>query len=114
MAGLLLDQNLSRRLVDLLEPQFPGTRHVALLGMARATDLEIFDFAGRSGFAILSKDTDFHHLSFRYGAPPKVVWIRLGNASTAEIAACLLASAVRIRRFLSDDEATVMAVLPRS
>jgi len=113
MAGLLLDQNLSRRLVDLLEPQFPETRHVALLGMERASDLEIFDFARRSVFAILSKDTDFHYLSFRYGAPPKIVWIRLGNASTAEIAACLLASAVRIRRFLADEEATVMAVLPR-
>jgi predicted nuclease of predicted toxin-antitoxin system len=113
MAGLLLGQNLSRRLVDLLEPRFPGTRHVSLLGMERASDLEIFDFARRSGFAILSKDTDFHHLSFRYGAPPKIVWIRLGNASTTEIADCLLASAVRIRRFLADGEATVMAVLPR-
>jgi predicted nuclease of predicted toxin-antitoxin system len=34
----------------------------------------------------VSKDTDFHQRSFLFGGPPKVVWIRLGNCSTEDIA----------------------------
>lgn len=35
---------------------------------------------------LVSKDSDFAQLAFLYGAPPKVVWLRLGNAATATIA----------------------------
>jgi predicted nuclease of predicted toxin-antitoxin system len=38
---LLLDENLSRRIVPLLVTDFPGTMQVTLLGMERATDMEI-------------------------------------------------------------------------
>jgi predicted nuclease of predicted toxin-antitoxin system len=34
---------------------------------------------------ILSKDADFHQLSFTLGHPPKVIWVRCGNCSTHEI-----------------------------
>ena len=112
MSGLLLDQNLSRRLVPIFSPQFPGTVHVAGLGLARASDREIFDFARRHNYAILSKDSDFDHLSVLYGAPPKIVWIRLGNASTSQIADAFLRSALRVRRFLSDAESTLMVISP--
>lgn len=32
---LLLDQNLSRRLIGILAAEYPGTEHVLLLGMAK-------------------------------------------------------------------------------
>jgi predicted nuclease of predicted toxin-antitoxin system len=110
MSRLLLDQNLSRRLVTSLAPQFPGSAHVADMGMSQASDREIFDFARANEFAILSKDSDFDHLSFRFGAPPKVIWVRLGNASTSEIGNAVLRGALRIRRFLADDESTLMVI----
>ena len=110
MARLLLDQNLSRRLLDSFAMQFPGSAHVGELGLAQASDSAIFSFARDNGFAILSKDSDFHHLSVRYGAPPKVIWVRLGNASTVQIADAFLRSALRVRRFLTDAEATLMVI----
>lgn len=30
----------------------------------------------------MSKDADFHQMSFVRGAPPKIIWIRLGNCTT--------------------------------
>ena len=49
---LLLDENLSRRIVPLLVTDYPGTTQIALLGMERASDTEIWQFARENGFVI--------------------------------------------------------------
>jgi predicted nuclease of predicted toxin-antitoxin system len=112
MPKLLLDQNLSRRLVEPLQRAFPGSAHLSSFNLQSVADREIFDFARLNGFAILSKDADFHHLSFRFGSPPKVIWLRVGNASTAEISEVLHAQAFRIRLFLDDEESSMLVISP--
>ncbi len=52
--------------------------------MTRASDAEIWDYAGEAGFVIVSKDNDFQQMSFVFGSPPKVIWIRRGNCSVQE------------------------------
>ena len=42
---LLLDQNISRKLVPLLREEFPDCAHVAELDLARSTDRQIWDYA---------------------------------------------------------------------
>src|SRR6266852_8793219 len=51
------------------------------------------------GFAVISKDDDFRSLSLVNGAPPKVIWLRIGNASTAGIEAFIRSALVKIRTF---------------
>lgn len=82
---LLFDQNLSRRLVAMLAVEYPGSRHVAELGLDTATDRAIWDYAGEHGFMIVSKDSDFRQLAFLLGPPPKAIWVRAGNVSTLDI-----------------------------
>jgi predicted nuclease of predicted toxin-antitoxin system len=82
---LLLDENLSRRLVPVLEPLYPGTIHVSAVGLERADDAEIWGHARDHGFALVTKDADFVDRSLAEGPPPKVIWIRRGNCSTREI-----------------------------
>lgn len=82
---LLLDENLSFRLVAQLAPAFPDSAHVDSVGLHAQPDSAIWDFARDNGFAIVSKDDDFRHLSFLHGAPPKVIWLSAGNASTDTI-----------------------------
>jgi predicted nuclease of predicted toxin-antitoxin system len=36
---------------------------------------------------LVTKDEDVHRFSVMYGAPPKVVWVRLGNCATDDVAA---------------------------
>lgn len=72
--------------------------------------MEIWDFARENGFAILSKDADFHHLSFRYGAPAKTVWAKLGNCSTAQIQTCLEKSLQTLRAFLNDPDSALIVI----
>lgn len=83
--NLLFDQNLSHRLVRSLAEIFPHSSHVRDIGLGRTDDEAVWQYAAAEGFAIVSKDSDFHQLSFLRGHPPKVVWIRRGNCSTDEI-----------------------------
>jgi predicted nuclease of predicted toxin-antitoxin system len=82
---LLFDQNLSHRLVAVLGDVYPGSLHVRQVGLEQASDLEVWEYARDHGLVIVSKDSDFHQLSFLHGPPPKAVWLRLGNCTTAEI-----------------------------
>ena len=86
---LLLDENLSPRLVQRLEPVYPGSTHVDHVGLRGKTDAEIWEFAGGENYTIVSKDNDFRQLSVLYGPPPKVVWLSVGNVGTDAIAELL-------------------------
>ena len=70
---LLLDENLSRRMAPFLQVDFPETSHVALVGLDRATDRAIWDYAKANNFVIVTSDADFEDLSLLHGAPPHVV-----------------------------------------
>ncbi|MEO8452399.1 MAG: DUF5615 family PIN-like protein [Gemmatimonadota bacterium] len=107
---LRLDQNLSRRLVADLGDIFTGSTHVGLVGLDRADDAEIWRYAATNGFVLVSKDADFHQLSLVRGAPPKVVWVRLGNASTQAIASLLRRHASDLELFVTDAEAVFLAL----
>ena len=108
---LLLDQNLSPRLVGLLSERFPASLHVRDLELQRADDAEVWDYAKDNGFAIVSKDADFHQLSFLHGHPPKVVWLRIGNCSTGDAATLLSDSHEELEAFDAHPEASFL-VLP--
>lgn len=60
------------------------------------------------GFVLVSKEEDFHRLSVMHGAPPKVVWLRLGNCVTQDIVDLLRKHAEDIRQFATQDEAAFL------
>ena len=70
--SLLFDQNLSFRLVGATASRFPNSRHVRDVGLARAGDAEIREFAKREELAIVTFDGDFHERGLVHGWPPKV------------------------------------------
>lgn len=107
---LLLDQNLSPRLVDLLETRFPGIEHVRFVGLDQASDETVWEFARVNRYAIVSKDQDFHQLAFLRGAPPKVIWLRVGNCTTLAIEQTLLRRAESIEAFFRDKEGAFLVV----
>ena len=99
---LLLDENLSPRLVELLAADFPGSTHIEHLKFRGATDAAIWAHARDNGYTIVSKDNDFRQLAFLDGPPPKVVWLSVGNAGTTAIANLLLTHVARIQAFDMD------------
>lgn len=100
--SLLFDQNLSRRLPTLLVGEFPNSEHVDFIGMANADDRAVWGYAATRGLAIVSKDIDFRALASRFGPPPQVIWLRVGNGPTRVIETLLHANLAIIRAFLAD------------
>jgi predicted nuclease of predicted toxin-antitoxin system len=82
---LLFDQNLSSRLVSMLSDCYPESEHVRDVGLGNASDNTVWAYAAEHGLTIVSKDSDFHQRSLVDGPPPKVVWVQVGNCTTAEI-----------------------------
>jgi predicted nuclease of predicted toxin-antitoxin system len=99
---LLIDENLSPRLVSLLEDLFPNSVHVRDIGLKAADDQVVWKYAQDHALIICSKDADMHQRSFVFGHPPKVVWVRLGNCSTSDVEALLRKHFATIELFDAD------------
>jgi len=107
---LLFDHNLSPRLAQRLSDLFPDSSHVALHGLDQASDLEVWSFAGREGFTLVTKDTDFNDLATLRGAPPKVIWLRIGNCTTADVEQLLRLHELAIAQLGADPNAAILAL----
>ena len=107
---LLLDNNLSQKLVENLADIFPESSHVALLGLDRSSDSEVWNAARERGYTLVSKDSDFNELLTAKGFPPKVIWLRLGNCTTLEAAQALRTHSEAIIEFDQDDTAGLLEV----
>ena len=105
---VLFDANLSPALVKALNSLFSNSAHVRDVGMQQATDGEIWNYAKANSFAIASKDTDFRERSFVEGAPPKVIWLDVGNAGTDDIMALVQREHPRIVAFEKQLDASLL------
>ncbi len=103
---LLLDENLSRRIVSFLKPEFPGSTQVALIGLEKASDEEIWRYARDYGFCIVTKDADFYDLSLVRGSPPKVIWLKTGNVTKATVTQVLIDNRAYIEDMLATADVT--------
>ncbi|MCX7169000.1 MAG: DUF5615 family PIN-like protein [Proteobacteria bacterium] len=111
---LLLDENLSRRIVPFLQNAFPGSSQVALLGLEAAADVEIWRYARENGFVIVSRDSDFHERSLIEGHPPQVVWLKIPNYSRATILSILLKHYVEIDLALAQEDRACIEISARN
>lgn len=64
---LLFDQNTSPSLAGNLDDLFPGSDHVYNLQMHERPDTDVWEFAHRNDFIVLTKDIDFSELSMQKG-----------------------------------------------
>ena len=88
---LLLDANISWKLVNKLTPIFDECAHVDYIGLnVPAEDIDIWNYALDNGFILITKDNDFLDLLDIYGFPPKIVLIRTGNNSSQELLELLI------------------------
>ena len=107
---LLFDQNLSYRLLPALEDLFPSSLHVHFLGLAEADDLSIWNYAKEHQLIIVTQDSDYSEWNKLRGAPPKIIWLRCGNASVDQIHSKLRNAVDRIRILNSEQGVEVVEV----
>ena len=100
---LLFDQNVSPRLASLLADIYAESVHVGEVGLREAQDIAIWQYAKVHGYAIVSKDSDFQQRSLLHGAPPKFIWLRVGNCPTERIERLLRSYSAAIHTFDLDE-----------
>lgn len=107
---LLFDQNLSHRLVGLMEDLFPNSIHVRQTGLHEADDLTIWNHAKGHDLVTVTQDSDYADWNKIRGAPPKIIWLRCGNASVDQIHSKLRNAVDRIRTLDYDQGVEVVEV----
>ncbi|NHA14280.1 DUF5615 family PIN-like protein [Thioalkalivibrio sp. XN279] len=107
---LLLDQNLSYRMLDELAPVFPGSSQAMRLELHKAEDRAIWQYAKDHGFTIVTLDSDFHELATLYGTPPKIVWLKCGNRPKWYVVNLLLKHRQQIEEFGRNPSLAVLEV----
>jgi predicted nuclease of predicted toxin-antitoxin system len=109
---LLLDENLSRRLVPFLQHDYPGSDQVVLLGMESASDKEVWKKAKDDGYVIVTRDVDFQELSLVWGQPPKVIRLKTLNQSRAATLKVLIDNREAITEALLDNDLASVEIIP--
>lgn len=109
---LLLDQNISFKLVERLRDLYPESKHVGAVGLAKVGDVGVWEYARENAYVIVSKDEDFHQLSFLYGPPPKAIWLSLGKCTTAAVEEVLRDRHSNIVEFVDDRDSSFLVLGP--
>lgn len=107
---LLLDQNLSYRLLTSLKEIFAGITHIKELSVEKASDEDIWKYAKENGYVIVTKDSDFNDLAVLRGFPPKIIWIQKGNCSTDSILRLLTENHQLIIEFVEDRQNSILMI----
>ena len=108
---LLFDHHLSRKLVAHLADLFPQFSHVVIHGLDRAEDVDIWQFACDRDYLIVTKDSDFNDVVTLRGAPPKIIWIRVGNCTTATIETIIRRNYPLIEAFYHDPQSAILEII---
>ena len=109
---LLFDHNLSYKLCQRLLDVFPDSTQTRLLSFGIAPDQTIWEHAKVNGFVIVTLDKDFSDLASVRGAPPKIIWMRCGNATVAQVEQLIRINLSEIQKFDLSSDSAVLEIWP--
>jgi predicted nuclease of predicted toxin-antitoxin system len=76
---------------------------VRFLGLRDAEDEDIFTKAKLADVVLISKDSGFVELVQRFGSPPKLIWVTVGNVTNANLRKLFTATFKDILTLLEGD-----------
>ena len=85
----IIDAQLPPVLIRLLGPRGHEAEHVAEVGLRQADDNTIWQRALADDAIIITKDEDFPIRASASRSAPRIVWLRIGNASRRALLAWL-------------------------
>ncbi len=107
---LLLDENISFRVLKSIISVFPESIHVAKDQTRVKRDSEIFEYAKENDFTILTFDEDFYDLQLLKGYPPKIIWLRFGNSTNLKVISKLIEHKSTITSFIENPEVGILEI----
>ena len=111
---LLLDANLSWRMIAVLKPHFDDCFHVNSIGLRMPPkDAEIWKYARNEGLIIVTNDEDFIDLVNVWGFPPKVILLKTGNQNRLVLSNLLIQRKDEIRQLEDSAELGVLEIVAK-
>lgn len=89
---------------------FAGLTHIRDVGLKRAADYVIWDWAKTNGYAIITTDSDFVAMNHRFGWPPKVIQIEHCDFPFRIIEDLIRRNAVLISEFDKDPRSGLLVL----
>jgi len=105
---LLFDNNISHRLIVQIADIFPNANHVMLENLDESSDYDVWEYAKKHDYTIVTKDSDFNDLVIHRGIPPKVIWIKVGNCRVSQMVQLLKENAKIIKAFLDEPNSAIL------
>jgi predicted nuclease of predicted toxin-antitoxin system len=107
---LLLDENISHKLINPLNDNFEGIKHIKEFTATGTDDHTIWEIAKKNSLTIVTFDSDYEDILSINGFPPKIIWLRFGNVSTVTIARTLLHHFPTILSFIENIELGILEI----
>jgi predicted nuclease of predicted toxin-antitoxin system len=107
---LLLDENISFRIKYQIGYLFDEIIHVSSLQDSPLTDNQIWEFAEKNNFIILTNDRDFEEMSIFRGIPPKVIIVKTGNLNKNILADKIKNNIANIEKFTNDSNLRILEI----
>lgn len=108
---ILVDENLSWRLIPKLKEIFPEIIHLTdtplLLG---SNDYEIWNYAKANSYHILTQDSDFYRILEEKDFPPKIILIHAWNKKNQEILDTIFFHKDKIFELLQTDYSGIIEI----
>ncbi|WP_026946353.1 DUF5615 family PIN-like protein [Algoriphagus marincola] len=105
---LLFHQNISPKILKLLPSQLSNSQQV---GLENSSDMEIFQYARKNNYTIVTFDSDFIDLNGVYGTPPKIIYLNTGNLTTKNISVLLIKNILRISSYLESETDEILEII---
>lgn len=106
---MLADENISWRLKRLLS-EWDVLPANEIDSAVKITDKIIWQHAKINNYSVLTFDEDFVELQNLYGHPPKIVWLRMGNVTTQDVAKRLTQLQASLMAFSEDEQSGVLEI----
>jgi predicted nuclease of predicted toxin-antitoxin system len=108
---LLFDQNISHRILNHIQDILPDAKQVRDLGLENNSDKQIWEYAKKSAYIIVTFDGDFYDFSLVWGHPPKIIWIRTYNQTTKNVEKILRKYIDKMQDFQNDNDLACLEII---
>lgn len=108
---LLFDQNISHRILNHIQDILPEAKQLRDLGLENNSDKQIWEYAKKSAYIIVTFDGDFYDFSIVWGHPPKIIWIRTYNQTTKNVGEIIRKYIDKIQDFQNDNDLACLEII---
>jgi predicted nuclease of predicted toxin-antitoxin system len=107
---LLIDQNISKRIIESISDTFSDSIHVNSIASTTSTDNELWDYALKNEFILVTTDSDFFNHCIISDQSPKIILVQGEVITSNKMEWALRINQEAIEQFIDEDPANCLTI----